>query len=102
MMNVAVDAGMATQISAFVLLGTWALKKWVLPKMDATMIACIGGALSTIASAFMDPADNALLTSAASGVVGTATAGLLYDKVTNPVLGPLWAKLQSMFPKSKG
>lgn len=102
MMNVNVDVGMATQVGVQTLALTWVLRKWVLTKMDATMLACVGGALTTIAAILMSTAPVGVSVAVASGVVGTALAGLTYDKVACPLLGRAWAWLQSIAPRKGG
>jgi len=98
-----VNAGLATTVGTGALVLTFVLKNWVLTKMDPKAVACIGGALTTIAAAFTGHvvAGTSLQTQLSSAVVGTAVAGLSYDKVLDPILSPMWAWVKSRFPKGK-
>jgi hypothetical protein len=98
-LSIPVSTGAASTIGAMTLAGTWLLKRFVLQKMDPTMLACIGGTLATIAAAF--GTNMTIGAAVASGVAGTAGAGLVYDKVANPVVGRLWDWMTSRFPKGK-
>lgn len=105
-LGVPVSGSMASSVAMVTLAVTYVLKRFVLPKMDASMIACIGGTLATVASCVAGP-DVSLGTAVASGIAGTAGAGLVYDKVAGPVVGGLGGKLWSFFaekiaPKKAG
>lgn len=97
---VTVDTGVATQVGAIVVVGTYLLRTFVpfLQKKDPRIIAILTGVATIITSAIATP----LPTSAvlASGAVGVTAAGVTYDKVLKPVVETVIGWFHSLFPNA--
>lgn len=95
---VTVDTGVATQIGAVVVVGTYLLRTFVpfLQKKDPRIIAILTGVATIITSALATPLPTTAVL--ASGAVGVTAAGVTYDKVLKPVVETILEWFHGMFP----